>query len=318
MYDTTKPSNAIVKEQMKRTWENNRWLSVVDGTYPMFRRKVDLLQWDMDHTDGIGTKGVFHWKYRTFRNAVLDAMAMNLNDMLMARARPYKIQNHITLPEDDLDAVAAIATALADECIPRSIVMTGGETSVHDTADGMDLSVTMSGFIVDRYTNKFSPGSVLVGLASSGLHCNGFTLARKTNLFRDSWLTPTRVYDIPDRPFSIEGIQHITGGAFTKIRSKMGKDANVVIHNRHGLVPQDDFKAIHRALTGQSSELAGGDADTTMYRTFNCGIGMVLSVYEKDVSNILAQTGGEVIGEVRPGDGKIVIESMFSGKSVNL
>lgn len=85
MYDTTKPSNKVVAEQMRRTWKDNRWLTVIDGPYPLFRRKVDMPVWEVDHTDGIGTKGVLHWKHRTFRNAVLDALAMNLNDLTMAR-----------------------------------------------------------------------------------------------------------------------------------------------------------------------------------------------------------------------------------------
>ncbi len=312
MYDPTKPSNKIIGDHIRRTWDN-KWLNVGEGAYPMFKHKVALGSWEIDHTDGIGTKGVLHWHHKTYRNAVIDAMAMNLNDLLMARATPFKMQNHITLPYEDLDVIDTIMSAMADECIARKICITGGETSIHDDMDGMDISITMSGLVHQRFPNYFNKDATLIGLASSGLHSNGFTHVRNAFLcdtlqFTPAMLTPTRIYSLPDWPFSILGIQHITGGAFTKIRSKMAKDVDVFIHRNHDLKPQDEFFALYKTFNK--------DADAGMYKTFNCGIGMVLAVHTPDVSKILAKVGGEVIGETRPGNGKIVIESMFSKETV--
>jgi len=311
IYDTTKPSNQIIAEQIRRTWYN-RWLDIVDGPYPCFKHKVQLQAWEVDHTDGIGTKGAMHWHHRTFRNAVLDALAMNLNDLAMVRARPFKIQNHIILPNEDMDAITSIMTALADECVSREICITGGETSFHDNIDGMDLSITMSGLIHQRYTNLFNDKTILIGLASSGLHSNGFTHVRDSLThskisFNPVWLTPTRIYDLPDWPFAIDGIQHITGGGFTKLKSKM-KNVDVIIHRNHGLKPQSEFYELYKTFEV--------DRDKNMYKTFNCGIGMILAVQHTDVTRVLAQVGGEVIGEVRQGNGKIAIESMFSKEVV--
>ena len=84
MYDSTKPYNTIIHDQAQRTW-NSRWASIKDG---FIERKLPVLNWEVDHTDGIGTKGHYHWQCRTFRNAVLDALAMNLNDLQMFRATP--------------------------------------------------------------------------------------------------------------------------------------------------------------------------------------------------------------------------------------
>lgn len=309
MYNPTKPYNRIIQEQAERT-RNTRHLDVT--TEGFIHRKFPVSVTEMDHTDGIGTKGLFHWQCRTYRNAALDAMAMNINDLQMYRMTPYKMQNHIFLPEEREDAISAIATALADECVARRIAMTGGECAIHDNAHGMEISITMSGFC-DRngqqpWTNRFSIGDLLVGLSSSGLHANGFSFVRRMMdehgsgklPFRDHWLTPTRIYDVSDVP--VKGIQHITGGAFTKL---VRQGVNIYIHRNHSLKPQDTFQDIYHCCYD----------DPTMYRTFNCGIGMVLSVHPTNVDAVMRKIGGEIIGEVKPGDGEVTVESMFSTKN---
>ena len=74
-------------------------------------------------TDGIGTKGVYHWRQRTFRNAVLDALAMNLNDMAVIRAKATGLHNHIMIPQDDEEAILEIVDNLAEECRRRNILI---------------------------------------------------------------------------------------------------------------------------------------------------------------------------------------------------
>src|SRR3989344_1530658 len=191
MYDPTKPSKNLVLNLIKKTW-NSPYLTLTPATYAIFKRKFNYLE--VDHTDGIGTKGYYHWKKKTFKNAVFDAFAMNLNDLAIVGATPYKLQNHIVLPKDDNMAVLEIVRALSRECIKRKIVMTGGETSIQDTSLGLDISITVSGFIKKKKPNRFKAGDILIGLASSGLHSNGLTKVRK--LFKEEirreFIRPTK------------------------------------------------------------------------------------------------------------------------------
>ena len=202
--------------------------------------------------------------------------------------------------------------ALADECVNRNILISGGECAIHDNMNGLEISVTMSGFVERRWPNVFEKGDVLVGLASTGFHSNGFSMLRHLQSihgtdklpFRDSWLTPTRIYDLIDQPLDIKGIQHITGGAFTKIKKKL-YDLDAVIYRNHELNPQDEFKEVYHCHY----------SNDIMYRNFNCGIGMVLSVCPSAVERTVSKIGGFPIGEVRAGCGRVIIESKFNSQT---
>lgn len=104
---------------------------------------------------------------------------MNLNDLELVRAIPYKLQNHIIIPKDDKEAILEIIEAIVGECKQRNIAITGGETSIHDNTDGLDISMTVSGFIKDYKPNKFEIGNILIGIKSNGLHSSGFTKVRE-------------------------------------------------------------------------------------------------------------------------------------------
>src|SRR3989344_797192 len=124
MYNPTKPYKYKILKLIESTWDTP-YVKVEKGLYPVIKKKFSALE--ISHTDGIGTKGSYHWKKRTFKNAVLDALAMNLNDLAMVGAIPYAIQNHIVLPKDDHEAILAIVKRLLAECRQRNIAMTGGE-----------------------------------------------------------------------------------------------------------------------------------------------------------------------------------------------
>jgi phosphoribosylaminoimidazole (AIR) synthetase len=158
MYDPTKPYKKDILELIKQTWETP-YVSVeepMEGVYPIIKKKFSYLE--VDHTDGIGTKGVYHWHQKTFRNAALDALAMNLNDLALMRAIPYKLQNHILIPEDDKEAILEIVASLTEECKKRNIAITGGETSIHNNIDGLEISISISGFIKNYKPNRFEIG----------------------------------------------------------------------------------------------------------------------------------------------------------------
>lgn len=268
---------------------------------------------EVDHTDGIGTKGFYHWQKRSLKNAVLDVLAMNLNDLALVRAVPYKLQNHIFLPQDNEEAVLEIVETLVEECKKRKIVITGGETSIQNNMQGLDISIGVSGFIKEPKPNQFQQGDVVIGLKSSGLHSNGFTKVREVfqNEYRPEFIESTLIYFDEilslSEQFEINGMMHITGGAFTKIKGLLGNNDIFIIKN-HKLQPQPIFQDLYQK----------GIADEEMYQTFNCGIGFVFSVSSRDAKRVISQIQleADIIGEIKEGRGRVVIESSFSGEEI--
>lgn len=313
VYNPIKPYKQEILSAIKKTWQTP-YVSISDGPYPVIRKKFS---WpEVDHTDGIGTKGVYHWQKKTFHAAVIDALAMNLNDLALARVIPYKIQNHLTVPKED-GSVLKIIRYLAAECRQRKIAMTGGENSFHDNAEGLEISITMSGFVKNPQPNQFRIGDTLIGLASSGLHSNGFTKVRQLfkKEFRSAFVKPTAIYlDAvleANRTIPIHGMMHITGGAFSKLKDLLPQ-ANAVI-SRHALMPQKIFQEI----------FSRGVNDKTMYTTFNCGVGFVLSSAPAHISGIikiLERHGFRAapIGHIEKGAGQVYIESQFSREIIEL
>lgn len=314
MYDPTKPYKKQILEAIQQTWDT-KYVNVRKNIYPTIEKKFSYPE--VDHTDGIGTKGIFHWKKRTFRNACLDALAMNLNDLALIRAIPYKLQNHIILPEDDKEAILELIRVLSEECKKRDIAITGGETSIHDNIVGMEISLTVSGFIKNLKPNRFQVGEVLIGMESNGLHSNGFTLVRKTlgkeiENYIDELVKPTLIYsDLIlklSESFKIGGMMHITGGAFTKLKDLLFK-ADAIITREHALDPQEIFKELYNR----------GINDEQMYKTFNCGVGFVFSIAKEYAEEVLSQIKdfkADVIGKVTKGEGKVKVESKFSDVEV--
>lgn len=311
MYNPTKPYKHQILKLIESTWKTP-YVKIERGLYPIITKKFSYPE--VQHTDGIGTKGFYHWRQRTFRSAVIDALAMNLNDLAMVGAVPYAIQNHIVLPKDDHKAIIGIVKELAGECRKRKIAMTGGETSIHSGLEGMDISITVSGLIKNKRKNQCKVGDVLVGLASSGLHSNGITKVREVfgNEYRKEFTEPTRIYinEILSilKTHKVNGMMHITGGAFTKIKDILGETDAIIYHPKK-LQPQKIFYDIR----------AKGLSNKTMYSTFNCGIGFIISVPKDEVLKILAKLkDSAVIGEVVKGNGEVRIKSVFNQKIVKL
>ncbi|MDD4989304.1 MAG: AIR synthase-related protein [Candidatus Pacebacteria bacterium] len=308
MYNPTKPYKHKILQLIESTW-NTPYVKVERGLYPILQKKFSALE--VQHTDGIGTKGLHHWQERTFRSAVIDSLAMNLNDLAMVGAIPYAIQNHIVLPKDDHGAILEIVKALAVECKKRKIAMTGGETSIHSDMHGMDISVTVSGLLKSVRQNQCKVGDVLIGLKSNGLHSNGMTKSSEVlgGKYRKEFTEPTRIY--LDKILSllkhckVNGMMHITGGAFTKLKDIL-KGADAVIAGPKKLKPQKVFWDMYKK----------GVSNKTMYSTFNCGIGFILSVPEQEVKKVLSHLkDAKVIGQVIKGRGEVHITSAFDNKT---
>lgn len=311
MYDTTKPYKRHILELIKQTWETP-YVSVDEY---VVRKKFSYPEC-RPHSDGIGTKGVYHWRQRSFGNAVIDALAMNLNDLALRRATPYGVIDHLFLQEDDKDAIFEITKHLAEECRNRDIALIDGETAIHDNMEGLEISITMMGFVKRPKPNRPQAGDVLIGFRSDGLHSNGFTKVREVfgREYRLEFIVPTRIYlDTVlalEESFDIHGMAHITGGAYTKLKDLLfGTD--VRIRRDHKLQPQPIFRELYER----------GVDDTNMHKTFNCGVGFVLSVSSQDADKIVSELnafdfGADIIGEITAGTGKVKIESMFSKKEI--
>lgn len=232
------------------------------------------------HTDGVGTKLLIAQELDCYDTVGIDAVAMSVNDILCVGAEPLVGVDYIALAKEDEDLVAQLVEGLVKGAEESSCAIIGGETAViPDIIKGgkkpFDLAFTVVGKVRKLILgNEIVKGDVIVGLESSGLHSNGYTLARKA-LDIKKWgkemLTPTRIYastileaiDACD----VHGIAHITGGGFSKLTR-----LNANIGYKLDAMPKP--KPIFEALC----EKVGNVAD--MHRTFNMGIGMAVILPE--------------------------------------
>jgi len=272
-------------------------------------------------TDGVGTKLKLAFMADRHDTVGIDLVAMCVNDIIVQGAEPLFFLDYLATGKLDPEKGAAIVKGISDGCIQAGCALIGGETAEMPGfyAEG---EYDMAGFtvgVVERENlidgSSITVGNRLIGLASSGLHSNGYSLARKVIFERmglgihdqlpgmgrsvaDELLTPTRIYvkSILNllRDFQINGIAHITGGGLLE------NIPRVLPHGCKALISRQSWQipGIFRLLQD------GGNVDEEeMYRTFNCGIGMVLSVPEKDAEEILIRLSGLneqafVIGEV--------------------
>ncbi|TDA25545.1 MAG: phosphoribosylformylglycinamidine cyclo-ligase [Archaeoglobi archaeon] len=265
-------------------------------------------------TDGVGTKilvGIAMKKYETLG---IDCVAANVNDLLAIGAEPLAMVDYIAMQKIDEEIIAEIAKGLEEGCRIANITLVGGETAtLPDMIKGFDLAGTALGVVrKDRIiTGKdVRPGDVIMALPSSGIHCNGLTLARKVieasglsyfdkfgeKTIGEELLTPTRIYmEVLDiiKNCEVHGLAHITGGAFRKLK-RLRKDVKYVIDSP--LKPQEIFRFIQKL--GNVDELE-------MYRTYNMGMGFLTIVPEESVSCV-EKFGAKRVGYVEEGEGVFV------------
>ncbi|HEX2406192.1 MAG TPA: phosphoribosylformylglycinamidine cyclo-ligase [Nitrososphaeraceae archaeon] len=284
------------------------------------------------HTDGVGTKVLVAQKMRCFDTIGIDCIAMNVNDIICTGAEPFAFVDYIGLKKVNDELVKKIMKGLITGAKAARIAIVGGETSIvsellaDETEDIFDLSGTAVGITQNNRLilgNKIKIGDIILGLESSGLHSNGYTLARKilskyslddipefiTNPIGEELLIPTRIYVQPimelikDRKITIHGLAHITGGSFTKLK----RLNNRVRYNLSDLSPPHGiFKQIQKDGIIDLKE---------MYRTFNMGIGLciilpkanvdkTISIIEKynikvrQIGQVDSKGNGNVIGKV--------------------
>jgi phosphoribosylformylglycinamidine cyclo-ligase len=282
-------------------------------------------------TDGVGTKLIIAKMMNNFDTIGQDVVSNNVNDMLCMGAKPITFLDYIGCSKLEPAQMAMIVQNMAAECAKIGVALVGGEMAempgvyVDGEVDvvGMVTGIVEKDKIITGQT--IAAGDVVIGLASSGLHTNGFSLARKAifdvakmspfdepaelNGFSvgEVLLHPHRNYyepinEILSKNTNIKGIAHITGGGFVEnIPRIIPNNVDVEIDTASYEVP-----AIFRLI----QEIGKVEA-LEMYRTFNMGIGMVLVVDPKDAAEVLTLVNScvdqeaFVIGSVKEGFGKV-------------
>lgn len=272
-------------------------------------------------TDGVGTKLKLAFLVDRHDTIGIDLVAMCVNDIVVQGAEPLFFLDYLATAKLDPEKGAQIVKGIAEGCIQAGCALIGGETAEmpgfyaegeYDLA-GFTVGVVERDNMIDG--SSITVGNALIGIASSGLHSNGYSLARKIIFDRmglaindslpglgksvaDELLTPTRIYvkSVLNllRDFRINGVAHITGGGILE---------NVPRVLPHGCKAIVDRKSWTIPPVFQLLQNEGNVEESEMLRTFNCGIGMVLAVPEEDADEILIRLSGLneqafVIGEV--------------------
>ncbi len=266
-------------------------------------------------TDGVGSKVIVANEMKKWDTIGIDCIAMNVNDALVMGAKPVAFVDYLAMEKMDVKVAKEIAKGLKKGAEEAGVAIIGGETAtLPEIIKGFDLAGTCLGVVEREIPKEMGEGDVIIGLKSSGIHSNGYTLARK--VFKNSGysfhdeideigvigyalLEPTRIYvrEILElwKNVDVKGIAHITGGGLKKL-ARINKNVRFVIDNP--IEPQPIFKIIQKL---------GRISNEEMYRTFNMGMGMAVIVAEEEkeeaVELLRKYVEAEIVGRVEKGKG---------------
>ena len=278
-------------------------------------------------TDGVGTKLKLAFIMDRHDTVGIDCVAMCVNDVACAGGEPLFFLDYIACGKNVPEKIATIVSGVAEGCKQSGAALVGGETAEMPGFYPIE-EYDLAGFAVGVVDQKdlidgkdLAAGDVLVGLASSGVHSNGFSLVRKVfekeltregldtyyeelgRTLGEALLAPTKIYvnalkGIKDAGVKVKACSHITGGGFYENIPRMLKDGT------RAVVKKDSYEvpAIFKMLAAK-----GGIEEQMMYNTYNMGIGMVVAVDPEDVEKTLeaVKAAGEtpyVIGSIEAGE----------------
>ena len=283
-------------------------------------------------TDGVGTKLRIAMLMNKHDTIGIDCVAMCVNDVICCGARPLFFLDYIACGKNFPEKIAEIVGGVAEGCVQAGSALIGGETAEHP---GMmpEEDYDLAGFsvgIVDKKkiidNSRMKEGDVVIALASSGVHSNGFSLVRKVfdvennpdlmkpNEFlggksiAETLLTPTKIYVKSIlallEKVDVKGISHITGGGFYE---------NIPRAIPDGLCAKIDKSAVKILPIFQLIAQTGSIPERDMFNTFNMGVGMsvVVPAQQADLALEILTAQGEdayVIGTVVPGEEKVILE----------
>ncbi len=317
----------LMKEHVKRTMREEvlGGLGGFSGAFSLAKIKEMEEPVLLSGTDGCGTKVKLAFLLDKHDTIGIDAVAMCVNDIACAGGEPLFFLDYIACGKNYPEKIAAIVGGVAEGCVQSDCALIGGETAEHPGLMPED-EYDLAGFAVGVVDKKdlitgasIKAGDALIGIASTGVHSNGFSLVRKVfpmerevldtyhdalgKTLGEALLAPTRIYvkalrSVKEAGVRIKGCSHITGGGFYENIPRMLPDGVKAV------VKKDSYKIpeIFRILAKE-----GSIEEQMMYNTFNMGIGMVLAVDPADVDATLAalaKTGDQawLIGEVTDGE----------------
>ena len=276
-------------------------------------------------TDGCGTKVKLAMVMDKHDTIGIDAVAMCVNDIACAGGEPLFFLDYIACGKNYPEKIAEIVSGVAEGCVQAGAALIGGETAEHPglmQEDEYDLAGFAVGIIdkKDLITGEaVTPGDVLVEIASSGVHSNGFSLVRKVfemtkeslgtyyeelgTTLGEALLAPTKIYvkalkAVKEAGVRIHGCSHITGGGFYENVPRMLKEGTRAVIEKNSY----EVPAIFKLLAEK-----GNIEEKMMYNTYNMGLGMVLAVSPEDVDRTMeaVRSAGEtpyVVGRVEAGE----------------
>ena len=317
----------LMKEHVKRTMREEvlGGLGGFSGAFSLAKIKEMEEPVLLSGTDGCGTKVKLAFLLDKHDTIGIDAVAMCVNDIACAGGEPLFFLDYIACGKNYPEKIAAIVGGVAEGCVQSDCALIGGETAEHPGLMPED-EYDLAGFAVGVVDKKdlitgasIKAGDTLIGIASTGVHSNGFSLVRNVfpmerevldtyhdalgKTLGEALLAPTRIYvkalrSVKEAGVRIKGCSHITGGGFYENIPRMLPDGVKAV------VKKDSYKIpeIFRMLAKE-----GSIEEQMMYNTFNMGIGMVLAVDPADVDATLAalaKTGDQawLIGEVADGE----------------
>ena len=281
-------------------------------------------------TDGVGTKLKIAFLMDRHDTVGIDCVAMCVNDIICCGAKPLFFLDYIACGKNIPEKIASIVSGVAEGCVQAGCALIGGETAEMPgfyPVDEYDLAGYSTG-VVDRSkiidNSTMVPGDIIIGLPSSGVHSNGFSLVRKvldvenTDIKRplealggksigQTLLTPTKIYVKPMlslfEKVTVKGVSHITGGGFYE---------NIPRSIPHGLGAKIDKKSVPVLPVFDLIKSEGKVCERDMFNTFNMGIGMSVVVSKEDADtalNTLRESGEGVliIGEITASEDGVTI-----------
>ncbi len=322
----------LMKEHIKNTMRSEVLTNIggFSGAFSMEKFKDMEKPTLVSGTDGVGTKIKLAFLMDKHDTVGIDCVAMCVNDIACAGGEPLFFLDYIACGRNIPEKIATIVSGVAEGCVQSDCALIGGETAEHP---GLmpEEEYDLAGFAVgvvdekDLITGKdIKPGDTLIGIKSSGVHSNGFSLVRKIfdmteeslNKYYDELgatlgevlITPTRIYvkglrAVKEAGVRIKGASHITGGGFYENIPRMLPEGTTA------KVEKDSYEVppIFKLMAAK-----GNVEEHVMYNTYNMGIGMVLAVDPADADKTIKalESAGDsavVIGEVVEGTEGVII-----------
>lgn len=323
----------LMKEHVKKTFrpEVLTGLGGFSGAFSMERFKQMEKPTLVSGTDGVGTKLKLAFLMDKHDTIGIDCVAMCVNDIACAGGEPLFFLDYIACGKNYPEKIADIVKGVAEGCLQSDAALIGGETAEHPglmPEEEYDLAGFAVGIVdeKDMITGQdLKAGDVLIGVASSGVHSNGFSLVRKIfemtkesldtyydelgKTLGEALLTPTRIYvkamkSMKDAGVKVKACSHITGGGFYENIPRMLKDDTVAVIEKNSYPIPPIFTLMAKK---------GNVDEQMMYNTYNMGLGLVIAVdpAQADAAIAAIEAAGEKayrVGSIEAGEKGVILK----------